>query len=1243
MKKTRLFLGTALAAVLCLWTGCREEEQSEFNLDSLSETATVEGFVYYSTGVDTLGTDYAIEIKKPAMGRKVFVEIPYTQFSASARDGSKIYEAVTDTAGHFTLQVPTKSAGINATLRLEEFTAYYTEYLKMEGGKPVFKTNLRRYGKDQEIQLNGLKPGTKSFQGADAIYYESAEVDLDGFNEKVTLTGNILLAVETGYRQGTFQNANAATVEFTIDYGTDVNASTAGEVEEFTFGTQTDEAGNYSITIPAQSLRDGFTVKNITVQGVGNSAFKHWTSPTESDNISGAYAIEDIYDGAGKEVNNIIADMPYELGATHLFFTPSYNADLTQTPNPINWRRDLAGWAFGMEEFKHMAGKVTLTGSVKLATESAYGIGTYGSNIQAIEINYPGYLPLATATDAEGNFSVEVPVVDPNVKVSFGINLDNSLAVSYTHYTKTGTKVLKDGDYYISTTIKDPETEWTDLGVSYCKFNPTERPETWNDYLAGWVKMQDYDLTATVTGKAMFAYETAFAVGSYQGAQNEIVSISVTYPDGTQHFAAPVNGDGTFSIVIPKKDESDQYDIEWGDEIYETTEFKHFTKAGTTENKLIKGEYRYYNAVTDRNKKELDWNNIGTRYYRFTPENANEVKEWNSNLAGWVKMVDADGELYGFSATVTGKVMFACETTYGVGSYEGAKNKVVEIYISALDSYFATLTKEDGTFSITIPKEEENDQYTNINWRITGETKEFKHFTKYGTSDSELLQGEYVFYVSDRNNELEWHDLGTTYFKFNPSITANNWHANLAGWVKIENTNGSLYDKTVTVSGKAMFAKETAFAVGEYVAAAGEVIAVEATDPSTGGSNIYEAVVGTDGKFTVAIPVKHEIDEPVAYASANAIEADDFVHFVNKNGTIKQQILEGTYTTNGATKDITAAWNDLGTFYYTFSPSYNSGDQDWHANLAGWVRSDYTEKATITGTLLFPRETGFWTGDYVAKAYQIVTLSCNGFTLQGATDANGNFSIEVPLQYADDKPSVTWSSTTVSTANLGLFTHYRNSAGVTQQLEGTYSTFSTIRESNAEWNERGTRYMKFEPIEPSTSTINWPENGLAGWQTPGKTSYTVSGSVKKAIEKRESGTAIASWSADANRLMTVTITGMYDEKSFDVASNSAGTFALKVQADEQPDNINVTIEPKEDTYNSNIAFTHYEEPSQNISTTISGYYYSAGNINDRYVEKPESGSIYAIEESAKMLFQPTNPYNPTGWSYYDWNAIIDQN
>ena len=1240
MKKAKLFLGAALAAVLCLWTGCREEEQSEFNLDSLNERATVEGFVYYSTGVDTLGTDYSINIKKPAMGRKVFVEIGYDQFSAAANpnDGSKIYEAVTDTAGYFSLQVPTKSAGINATLRLEEFTAYYTEYLKMEAGKPVFKTNLRRYGKDQVIELSGLKPGTKSFQGADAIYYESAEVDLDGFNEKVTLTGNILLAVETGYRQGTFQNANAATVEFTINYGTDVNASTAGEVEEFTFGTQTDESGNYSITIPAQSLRDGFTVKNIAVQGVGNSAFKHWTSPTESGNISGAYAIEDIYAGSGRKVENIIADMPYELGSTHLFFTPSYNGDLTQTPNPINWRGDLAGWAFGMADFKDMAGKVTLTGSVKLATESTYGIGTYSSAVQAINITYPGYTTLATATDADGNFSVEVPVADPNVKVNFDIELDNSLAVSYTHYTKTGTKVLKDGEYETNgTQIINREAEWTDLGTYYHRFEPAmaNTPETWNENLAGWVKIQDYDLTATVTGKAMLAYETAFAVGSYQGAQNEIVSISVTYPDGTRQFAAPVKEDGTFSIVIPKKEESDQYDIEWGNKTYETTEFKHFTKAGTTESKLIKGEYYSYNAVTDRNKKELDWNNIGTRYYRFTPENANDVKEWNENLAGWVKMVDADGELYGFSATVTGKVMFACETAYGVGSYEGANNEIITISVTYPNSNavsFAALTKEDGTFSITIPKEEENDQYTSITGTITGETKEFKHFTKYGTSDSEMLQGSYGYYVADRNSELEWNDFGTQYFKFSPSTTAKNWHDNLAGWVKIENTNGSLYDKTVTVSGKAMFAKETAFAVGEYVAAAGEVIAVEATDPSSGYSYTYEAVVGTDGKFTVAIPVKHEIDEPVAYASADAIEADDFVHFVNKNGIIKQQILEGTYTTNGATKDITAAWNELGTFYYTFSPASDSGDQDWHANLAGWVRSDYTAKGTITGTLLFPRETGFWTGDYVAKAYQVVTLNCNGFTLQGATDADGNFSIDVPLQYADDQPTVTWNSTSFSTDALGLFTHYRNPAGTTQQLEGRYSTLSTIRTSDAEWNERGTRYLEFTP---STSTINW-SNNLPGWKVYSANatqSYTITGTVKKAVESWNSNMnlAEADWATAGNCLMTITISS----NTFDVVTNSTGTFAFQMKAEELPNKVTANIALKE----SSAEFIHYADPAVNETSIISGYYYSP---NDITINKPSSGSLYRIDPSAKLLFEPNNYYTP-GWNNYDWDAIMDQN
>ena len=378
MKNLKRIFLSIMAITSLLFVGC-QEDQSEFSLESISDLATISGTVYYSTGVDTVGTDYTYDVLKPAAGRKIFVEIAYSQYKDGS-EGTKIYETIIDENGHFSIQVPTKANGINATLRLEDFTANYTEYLKMEAGKPVFKTSLYRYSKS--MNLTTLKPGACEFVDEEAIQYDRTSVSLDGYNESVTLTGTIHLAIETGYRQGEFVKAKEAAVEFQIDYGEAQN----NQPVYFNFGTQTDENGNYSIKIPAKSLKEGFKIKNIKVISIGSTAFTHWTSPTESGTLSGAYQLQDIV-GTDKTLTNIIDEYPYELGDTYLFFTPYYNGDISTPANPINWNSNLAGWAFGKQEFAGMEGTVTLSGSVLLATETAYGIGTYSKAIQTININ----------------------------------------------------------------------------------------------------------------------------------------------------------------------------------------------------------------------------------------------------------------------------------------------------------------------------------------------------------------------------------------------------------------------------------------------------------------------------------------------------------------------------------------------------------------------------------------------------------------------------------------------------------------------------------------------------------------------------------------------------------------------------------------------------------------------------------------------------------------------------------------
>ena len=73
----------ALATGLLVFAGCTEE-QSELSLESINQFVTISGSVMYNTGVDTTSTDYTLEVMKPAVGRKVFVEVRFADYKPGA-------------------------------------------------------------------------------------------------------------------------------------------------------------------------------------------------------------------------------------------------------------------------------------------------------------------------------------------------------------------------------------------------------------------------------------------------------------------------------------------------------------------------------------------------------------------------------------------------------------------------------------------------------------------------------------------------------------------------------------------------------------------------------------------------------------------------------------------------------------------------------------------------------------------------------------------------------------------------------------------------------------------------------------------------------------------------------------------------------------------------------------------------------------------------------------------------------
>ena len=906
-----------VAMALFVFTHCKDEKQSELNLDSFDQFVTMSGKVVYSTGVDTTSTDYTMEVMKPAAGRKVFVEVAYADYKPGAA-GTKIFETETDDTGEFSIEIPTTPNGLAAattTIRMEEFTDFFNEYIKMENGKPVFKTRLRRYQLQFPPLPSSLKPGAFSFP--EALTYGSTEIDMEDYNERLTLTGNVQLAYESSYRTGAYRAASSRTVELEVTY--DPASPTPLTV---TYGAATDENGNYSITIPLKSFKDGLQIDKVSIRGIGQTEYTHYSEPNKTKQLSGAYATNDL---AGFPINltNIIKDMPHSLGQQFLKFTPGHNDGLPQAEfAPASWTDDLAGW----EKYPGFDEKVTITGTCKMAAETGFAVGTYKTRVQTVELNITAYGTAApktvyAATKSDGSFSIDLPAVKSTDAYTVALQVPEE--IEFLHYkSATETMTLK-GTYTLYKNFKKDAAQWNELGDHYYKFTPTSAPKTWHNDLAGWVKIKDHNLTATVSGKVYLTKETAFATGEYVPAANMVIKIN----DGTSDYEGVVGEDGTLNIEVPVERSTDELTIA-----------------------------------------------------------------------------------------------------------------------------LATLTIND--------------------------IKNFAHYTKGGTDDLRTLAGK--------------------------------------------------YDATQL-------------------------------------------------------------------------------------------------------KPASAKWNELGDIYYTFTP--NPVPATWQQDLAGWqVALDHKFSKPITGTVKFPVENAFRAGAYAGAPYQIVELVSNGFNLVGATDANGAFSIPVPLQYEDDEPGAIWNVSMNQVATTSYIHFRKPGSNTTEAVEGNYNHKLDIVPLGSPWNELGTRYYDFVPNAIPTY---W-SNQLPGWvviadQTA---TITIKAKVKKAVQKKDGGNWIAGWEIDSNRMATVDVSGT----NYDVISNSNGeiTFTLPING-APPANRIITITPNDDV--NDVPFVHHPDNTKDDAVTIYGKFVSANNIAAENIAKDADANLYDVTKSAKMYYTPVGA--PDGWGGYNWAAIVN--
>ena len=806
MKINHLLCSLIATSGLLALVGC-DPEQSELSLDSITEKAVVSGTFVYDAGVDISGTDYTVNKYAPVAGQKVYLEIPYSEYlgndvsSASMTSttgsggdsetdtdtpdtkenkGNKVYETVTDAEGHWAFEVPVKSAGINnVTVRMESFRALRSEYVKMDGATPVFKTTLYEYSCDSTVML---KPGSV------VIWDKSLTGDkvsgFDGFDERITLKGNVQQAYESGYRQGAYKPAVNMTIDFEVTYE---NIS-----EAVTFGTTTDEQGNYVITLPLRSYEEGFKKLEITPREVVSS-YEHFTAPGKSVQLTGKYAIENngsIVGGNGK-MNNF-TEQEYTMRTMYITFDPEYNDGFNTTSKPATWPEDgatRAGWLHTDADYPQ---KVTVTGKCLFAVETGFCVGTYGNPYQEAYLNVQ-YSSRSKAvyvnTDAEGNFSFELPVKNgENPQIIIG-----TLKKNITHYLNNGKTEARVGEYSEKASVD--KVSWNELGTVYNKFTPNNEAD-WFDDLAGWVVDENLTQKNTITGTIYKAVETGFRNGTYQGAAYEPVMITITESGKATSFVGATDANGAYSIDVRMRyadEEPSSLVVRPAFAIPEKGEvplsnLTHYRKPGSTSTEEIDVSYGEGPAFTSYVEGISRWNNRGADYYTVQSVSDEEsVSNWSRNLAGWINDSLRVAGRCTETLIIGGYVKRAVEKKDGMvwaPKWENDPNRMVSVVVDGRT--YDVVTSSNGQFIFHVQVSEIVPNYR-ISVQPTDDPKNvsFIHYSDVTGDTQTVITGRYKS-ANNISNRYFSPDVSSiniiapcAKMRFEPEIEPDGWNSYL--------------------------------------------------------------------------------------------------------------------------------------------------------------------------------------------------------------------------------------------------------------------------------------------------------------------------------------------------------------------------------------------------------------------------------------------------------------------------------
>ena len=319
MRKIFLVALATLALV-----GCRQQSQLDF--ENVAGKAVVQGHVYVDRGFKQDGNTYVV-VNEPAEGCEVVVKVPYKRYDADAADGDKLFTAVCDANGFYTIEIPVGQAAITGA---QVYTRPFVgTYYGMVNGQ-VMETTASFPETSTAVDIeNG-----KTFVAANMVVSKDVTTPIFSRQQVVTVSGQIAQNYEKknwidpedmdkGYTvSDDVQNATKA-VELQLTF---FHSSSA---EALVYNVTTNETGAYSLAVNLYDMWDINTVGvNVVVKSYLNEMTHYYKKYDEDEKkfldksqvVSGYFAGTDITESLS-DGDKLIGHMFPKLA---LDFVPDY-------------------------------------------------------------------------------------------------------------------------------------------------------------------------------------------------------------------------------------------------------------------------------------------------------------------------------------------------------------------------------------------------------------------------------------------------------------------------------------------------------------------------------------------------------------------------------------------------------------------------------------------------------------------------------------------------------------------------------------------------------------------------------------------------------------------------------------------------------------------------------------------------------------------------------------------------------